>query len=48
MYSSSIVTQTAAAIAGANITPITPKYFAQINKNMYIIIGCMFNNLPKT
>jgi len=33
MYNSSIKTQTVAAIAGAKITPTTPKYSAVININ---------------
>ena len=45
MYNSSIKTQTVAAIAGAKTTPIIPIYFAAMNKNKNINIGCIFINL---
>lgn len=47
MYNSSINTQTEAAIAGAKITPTTPRYCAVINKKKYIINGCKSKNLLK-
>lgn len=40
-------TATVAAMAGAKITPITPRYCAVTNKKKYIIRGCKSKNLPK-
>ena len=48
IYSSSSRTQKVAAIAGAKISPINPRYCAVTSRKKYIISGCKSNNFPQT